>query len=62
MDRLERAIIEGARVQLSRRGTEYTIVPRKIESSGPAESLVGITAAGDELRFVLDEIERFDVL
>jgi hypothetical protein len=62
MDRLERAIIEGARVQLSRRGTEYTVVPRKIETRGPGESLVGTTAAGDELRFALDEIDRFDVL
>ena len=62
MDRLERAIIEGARVQLSRRGTIYMIVPREIRSRGSTELLVGTTNAGDELSFALDEIERFEVL
>jgi hypothetical protein len=62
MDRLERAITEGARIQLSRRGTEYTVVPRKIDSRGPVETLIGVSATGDEMRFALDEIERFDVL
>ena len=62
MDRLERAIIEGARVQLSRRGTVYMLVPREIRSRGTSEFLVGTTNAGDELAFALDEIEYFDVI
>ena len=62
IDQLERAIIEGSRVQLSRRGTEYMIVPRALRSRGPTEILIGTTNAGDELGFVLDEIERFDVI
>ena len=62
IDRLERAIIEGSRVQLSRRGTEYMIVPREIRSRGRTEILIGTTNAGDDLSFALDEIDRFDVL
>lgn len=62
IDRLERAIIEGSRVQLSRRGTEYMIVPREIRSRGVSEVLIGTTNAGDRLTFALDEIERFDVI
>jgi predicted DNA-binding transcriptional regulator YafY len=62
MDRLERAISDGDRVQLMRRGTEYVVVPRRIVSDGSAEVLVGTTATGDDLRFQLDEIERFVVL
>ena len=41
VDRLERAIIEGARVQLWRRGTEYMVVPREIRSRGSEDELVG---------------------
>ena len=62
IDRLERAIIDGSRVQLSRRGTEYMIVPREIRSRGQTEHLIGTTNAGDDLSFALDEIERFDVI
>lgn len=62
MDELERAIVEGARVHLSRRGTEFIVVPREIQSEGSTETLVGTTIAGDRLRFALDEIDRFDVI
>ena len=41
VDRLERAIVEGARVQVWRRGTEYMVVPRRIRSRGPSDELVG---------------------
>ena len=62
MDRLERAIVEGPRVQLSRRGTVYMVVPREIRSRGPSEVLLGTTNAGHDLAFALDEIEHFDVI
>jgi hypothetical protein len=62
MDRLERAIAEGTRVQLTRRGTEYVVVPREIRSSGPVDSLVGVTSTGDELTFTLPEIDVLVVL
>lgn len=62
MDRLERAIVEGIRIQLTRRGTEYVVTPREIRSIGPDESVVGLTSTGDELSFKLREIESFVVL
>ena len=62
MDRLERAIVEGSRIQLTRRGTEYVVIPRAIRSSGPEDALVGVTSTGDELTFSLPEIDVFVVL
>lgn len=62
MDRLERAIVEGARIQLARRGTEYVVVPKEIRTTIPTDTLVGTTSTGDELSFVLDEVDDFVVL
>lgn len=62
VDRLERAIVEGARVQIWRRGTEYMVVPREIRSRGPNDELVGTTNTGDELAFPFDEIEGYEVI
>jgi hypothetical protein len=62
MDTLERAIVEGNRVQLTRRGTEYVVVPREIRSTGPVDTLVGVSSTGDELTFLLPEIDQFVVL
>jgi hypothetical protein len=62
VDRLERAIVEGARVQVWRRGTEYMVVPRRIRSRGPGDELVGTTNTGDELSFPFEEIEGFEVV
>ena len=62
MDDLERAILEGTRIQLTRRGTEYVVIPREIRASGPVDTLVGITSTGDELSFPLPEVDDFVVL
>ena len=62
MDRLERAITESTRIQVSRRGTEYVLIPLDLETTGSAEVLIGTTVGGDDLRIRLDEIERFTVL
>lgn len=62
MDRLERAIVAGDRVQLTRRGTEYVVIPQEILASGPSDSLVGLTSTGDELTFSLIDIDHFVVL
>ena len=62
IDRLERAILEETRVQLRRRGTEYVVIPRELRSEGGREILLGTTAAGDDLEFVLDELDYLDVL
>lgn len=62
MDRLERAISEGSRIQLRRRGTEYVLLPRRLRSEASTDVLLATTTTGDELSFSLDEIERFAVI
>lgn len=62
MDRLERAILEGHRVQISRRGTEFVVIPRELVSRGGREFLIATTYAGGDLSFALDELEDFEVI
>ncbi len=62
VDQLERAIVDGDRVQLYRRGTEYVVTPHEIRLHGNTEELLATTNAGDELTFQMDEIESFVVL
>lgn len=63
LDRLERAIDEGARIQLSRRGTEYVISPLRLRSEGADEVIVAVHPnTGEEMRFRLSEVDSFTVL
>jgi hypothetical protein len=62
MEMLERAIVDSSRIQISRRGTEYVVIPRSIYSDEGGEVLVATTYIGDQLTFKLDEIDSFDVL
>lgn len=62
MDRLERAIVEGDRVQLTRRGSEFVVVPREIVAGTTGDVLRATTYTGDELDFALDEVDSFDVI
>jgi hypothetical protein len=60
MDRLEEAIRDGARIELMRRGTEYSVIPRSLRSEGATEVLTAThTTTGEDLDFRLDEIERW---
>lgn len=63
LDRLERAITEGTRIQLFRRGTEYVILPRALRTDGPTEMLLAThPGTGEEFAFPLDEIDHFVLL
>ncbi len=62
MERLERAIVEGARIWITRRGTEYVLLPRSLGAEGSREVLTATTTLGDDLRFRLDEIEQWEVI
>jgi hypothetical protein len=63
MDQLENAVRRGLRVALSRRGTEYVVVARRIATIGRQEALIGhLPMTGEELPFLLDEIETFQVI
>ena len=62
LDQLERAITERVRIQISRRGTEYVLLPLSLHSEGATEILIATTTMGDDLQFRLDEIDHFHVL
>lgn len=62
MERLERAIVTGTRIWISRRGTEYVLIPRSLRTTGGAEVLTATTTLGDDLQFRLDEIDAWSVI
>jgi len=63
IDLLERAIVRGWRVQLMRRGTDFSVIPRSLRSVGAVEVLTAThTTTGDELEFRLDDIDEWDVM
>ena len=63
VDQLEGAIRDGRRVALSRRGTEYVVVARRLVTRGRREVLMGfLPMTGEELEFVLEEIDGFEIL
>ncbi|HEU4474219.1 MAG TPA: hypothetical protein VFR72_05250 [Gemmatimonadales bacterium] len=63
MDQLENAVRRGLRVALSRRGTEYIVVARRITTIGRHEALIGrLPMTGEDLPFLLGEIDHFQVL
>lgn len=63
LDQLERAARDGRRVAVVRRGTEYVVTARRIETRGAREALVGfLPMTGEELIFELGDLEAFQVL
>ena len=63
MDQLESAARRGQRVALSRRGTEYIVVARRVTTVDRHEVLIGLLPmTGEELIFRLDHIDSFQVV
>jgi hypothetical protein len=63
LDALERAVREGRRVALRRRGTEYVVVAVRLDTQGHDETLEGrLPMTGEVLAFRLRDLERFAVL
>jgi hypothetical protein len=63
MDQLERAVRDGLKVALTRRGTEYVVTALRITTVDRREALVGrLPMTGDELAFRLDQIDAFQVI
>lgn len=61
-DALERAILDGRRVALKRRGNEHVVIPRRIVA-GDREALeVTHPTTGEPMTFLLDEIDSFEVV
>jgi len=62
-DRLERAIADGTRVHLLRRGTRMTVVPHRLRLEFGVEILSARSlGTGDRLEIQLEEIDSFDVI
>jgi hypothetical protein len=63
MDQLENAVRRGLRISLTRRGTEYVVVARRLAMVGRQEALIGhLPMTGEELPFILSEIDQFQVI
>lgn len=62
-NRLEAAIAAGARIVVMRRGGELIVVPRRLGMRGGRETIEALhPATGEPVTFVLDEIERVEVV
>jgi hypothetical protein len=63
LDRLERAILDGTRVQLFRRGTELIVVPEDVRARYGRDILrARRVGTGESDEFPLDEVDQFEVL
>lgn len=63
MDQLERAVRDGRRVAFERRGTEYVVVAVRLSQRGGRDCLVArLPMTGEELTFVLEELDRLEIL
>lgn len=62
-NKLEAAIAAGARVAVVRQGGELVVVPRRLGMRGGRETIEALhPATGEVITFVLDEIERLEVV
>lgn len=63
MEQLEHAVQKRLRVSLRRRGNEYIVVAAGIAQSRGRDALLGYLAmTGDEMTFVLSDLDHFQVL
>jgi hypothetical protein len=63
MDQLESAARRSQRVAVSRRGTEYIVVARRVTTEHGRDVLVGrLPMTGEDLTFRLDELDSFQVV
>ena len=61
-DDLERAIAEGQRVAIYRRGTEYLVVPLRLRLTSREAVECMHPTTGERLTLYIDEIEGFEVV
>ena len=63
LDLLERAIRERRRVALVRRGNEYVVTAARLTTVRQRDALICIAPmTGDEMTFVLDDVEGFRIV
>jgi hypothetical protein len=63
MEQLEHAVQRRKRVTLRRRGNEYVVVASALKQSRGRDALAGYLAmTGEEMLFVLGDLDHFQVL
>ena len=63
MEQLEYAVQHRKRVALTRRGNEFVVIAAAVRQSGGREALAGyLPMTGEEMLFVLNELDHFQVL
>lgn len=62
-DLLERAIIDGTRIMVMRRGTEYVVIPERLRiDSGREVIMARHPSTGHRLELIIDEIDSMEVV
>lgn len=62
-DALERALIDGRRIAVYRRGTEYVVIPMRLRITGGREALEARhPTTGDRITLWLDEVDAIEVV
>ena len=62
-DVLERAIADGTRIAVRRRGAEFVVVPRRLRTDRGREAIESVhPTTGDRVTFYLDEVQGIEVV
>ena len=62
-EQLERAVADGRRIAVHRRGTEYVLVPSRLAIRDGREAIEASNpTTGDHLTIYLDELDAFEVV
>jgi hypothetical protein len=60
-DLLERAIIDGTRLMIMRRGTEYMVIPERLRVESGREVIIARhPSTGHRLELIIDEIDSLE--
>lgn len=62
-DAIERAVTEGNRIAVWRRGTEYVVIPQRLRIAGGREAIEAMhPTTGHQLTLFLDEVDAIEVV
>ena len=62
-DALERAVMDGSRIAVYRRGTEYVVVPTRLRLDRGREALEAMhPTTGESLTLYIDEVDSIEVV
>ena len=62
-DQLERAILDGRRIAVYRRGTEYLVIPARLRVEGGREAVEAVhPTTGELITLYIDEVDSIEVV